>query len=166
MSLKSYPNEAVNSLFQQYGSPAESVSFYNHFSGHIRRPDLLELDEISRHDRSAAVLIAELQETINQLNAYRVELAGRYNDLATAPKIPVVKLTSRRASSYGSDAGKVFYFLTTHERYLTDGHEIKLTSTKYPGTQRNQAIKDYHAYVKAHPGIAAEMDIEKPRWER
>lgn len=166
MGLKPYPEENVNALFQQYGSPAESVSFYNHFSGYIRRPDLLELDEIPDKDRAAAALIAELQETITQLNAYRVELAGRYNALATAPKIPVVKLTRERASSYGRDAGKVFYYLTTHERYLTDGHEVRLSSEKYPGTKRHEAIAAFHAYVKEHPGITAEIDIEKARWER
>ena len=28
------------------------------------------------------------------------------------------------------------------------------------------AISDFRAYVKSHPGINAEMSIEKGRWER
>lgn len=36
----------------------------------------------------------------------------------------------------------------------------------YPGTERRQALKDFAAYQKSHPGIIAVKDIEKARWER
>lgn len=55
----------------------------------------------------------------------------------------------------------------TFEDAIVDcGKEVEQERTTYPGTARSQAIKDYNAYVKSHPGILAYLEIEKSQWER
>ena len=132
----------------------------NHFFYH---PD--QLDDISRvtyYDNSAAAAIEEYESLIEQLREYRGALADRYAYLSTAPTIPVVKL-ERQKNSWTK---KVTYSLRVFRRYVEDGNDVEESRAAYPGTERNKAISDYRAYVKNHPGIVAEMDIEKPRWER
>ena len=41
-----------------------------------------------------------------------------------------------------------------------------METTRYAGTERAAAIKAYRAAVKAHPGVACELNIAKSRWER
>ena len=102
-----------------------------------------------------------MERKIEQLKAYRLALSERYNYLASAPQQPVVRL--KRVKSY---SGKVFYHLNTYTKNLLDGNEVETSSTHYTGTERSKAISDYKSYVKSHPGITAEMQIEKPKWER
>lgn len=62
---------------------------------------------------------------------------------------------------------KVKYYLDVKKVY--DTLEIEPETIKrnvYPGTGRSQAIKDFEAYQKSHPGIIAVKDIEKGKWER
>lgn len=125
--------------------------------GSFTHPNKLkDLDRIRREDERAAHLLRELQEIAEQLTAYRATLAERYGIIATAPTVPVVKLTRRR--SYD----KHVYFDLVTARVLVDTKtEIEDSRTTYEGKSRKQAIDDYKAYVKAHPGIIAEMDIER-----
>ena len=102
-----------------------------------------------------------MERKIEQLKAYRLALSERYNYLASAPQQPVVRL--KRVKIY---SGKVFYHLNTYTKNLLDGNEVETSSTKYTGQERSKAIKDYKSYVKSHPGITAEMQIEKPKWEK
>lgn len=61
----------------------------------------------------------------------------------------------------------MFYFLTVEKVFVDGGIDpLLIESTKYTGTERAQAIKDYRAALKAHPGVACEMDIAKGKWER
>lgn len=153
-------NRTMQELFQRYGSPAREADI--RISGYLLRPD--QLDTIARvkdYDQTAERTIQELEEKIRQLKVYRIALAERYNYLATAPTAPVVRLTRRKTYE-----GKVFYYLTIYERNLLDGKEVKTNSTTFPGKERHKAIAAYNDYVQAHPGIVAEMDIEKRGWER
>ena len=113
-------------------------------------------------DKHAAYMIEELQHKIDQLKAYRLFLADRYGFLETAPSVPVVRLTRKRDYS----SSKVHYYLCTYRRFVDSETEVEESRREYPGTERNNAIKDFHAYTKAHPGIISEMDIQKGRWEK
>lgn len=148
-------------MFQRYGQPSDeaNIELRDYF---IKAESINEAERIQRYDESAARLIQRCEETISRLAAYRVSLAERYSYLATAPCIPVVRL-ERERNSY---SGKVYYFLLTLRRFLEDGTEVEESRKKYPGTERWKAVSDFKAYVKAHPGITAEMDIEKMRWEK
>ncbi len=64
-----------------------------------------------------------------------------------------------------SPALDIFESTAESRRNLDTGAETETERTTYPGTMRSQALKDYAAYVKAHPGIIAEKDIEKSKWE-
>ena len=151
----------VNELFTRYGSPTKECDF--HISGYYTKAESIhDLDHIKREDENAQRDIERMQEKILQLSAYRVSLAERYNFLSTAPTAPVVRLI-RRKDSYSN---KVFYYLKTFDRNLIDGHEVQTGCAKYTGTDRRKAIDDFNKYIKSHPVLEAEMQIEKARWER
>lgn len=153
-------NDALSNLFTRYGSQSKDAEI--RISDFLIRPDALdELDRVQYYDKSAAETIKRLQYHIELLTAYRLSLAERYNYLATSPTIPVVRL--KRHRNYD---GKVFYYLQTFRRNINDSREVMEESKKYTGTERHRAIADYKAYLKSHPGIIAEMDIAKSKWER
>lgn len=153
-------NGAMQELFQCYGVPSTEANI--RINRYLLRPDQLDtVDRVQIYDQGAARLIEELEGKITQLKLYRVALAERYNYLATAPTAPVVRLTRRKTYE-----GKVYYDLITYNQNLLDGQEVKTNSTTFPGKERHKAIAAYNDYVKAHPGITAEMDIEKRSWER
>lgn len=59
------------------------------------------------------------------------------------------------------------YYLEIKKVYDVPGIDPEtIDSTVYPGAGRSQAIKDFEAYQKSHPGIIAVKDIEKGKWER
>ena len=152
--------KALKDLFSRYGHPSTEADI--RISGYLLHPD--DLDTTARvkdYDQTAERTIQELEKKIRQLKAYRIALAERYNYLATAPTVPVVRLTRRKTYE-----GKVFYYLEVYSRNLLDGKEVEASSTTFPGKERHKAIAAYNDFVKAHPGIAAEMDIEKRSWER
>ena len=149
-----------------FGSWPPSGENYKDF--HIRsyfgNPEKLDdKKRIVDYDKSAAETIEECRKAIETLTAYRIALAERYNEIATTPTVPVVKLT--REHGYYRDT-KVYYYLRTYSRNVNTGKEIETSSTAYNGTERHQAIKDFESYIKAHPGIIAEKNIEKSRWEK
>lgn len=154
----------IEEAFQRYGAPSREweLRTYSHFL----HPD--ELDKPERvifYDKNAERAIKELESTIETLKSYRQALSERYNYLVTASTVPVVRLKRRR--DYSSN--KVFYDLILSIRFVDcgkDGKEVEQERTTYPGTARSQAIKDYNAYVKSHPGILAYLEIEKSQWER
>ncbi len=133
--------------------------------------DMFEAADIIRRDKWTAEAIERIEEGLQILKDYRVALAERYAEIETAATIPVIRL--RRYKGYYSD-NKVYYYLEQITRYVDQPDKDKGTSytdridesTKYPGTERKQALNDFEAYKKAHPGIIAELDIEKARWER
>ena len=148
-------------LFQRYGSPSKETQFQIH--GYFQIAESINKSSLVQGaDERAARMIDELQEKIDQLNAYRRSLAERYNYLETAPTVPVVRLSRERNSC----TNKVFYYLRTFRRFVDSGVEVLVDFTEYSGTERSTAIKAFRAYEKAHPSIIAEMDIQKGRWEK
>lgn len=130
-------------------------------SSYLIRPDALDkLDRIGYYDRAAAQLIASCNALAAALAEYRADLARRYGELAAAPRVRFVRL--KRYKQYDNH---VTYTLDIGSRLL-DGTGEDVTTTKYPGTQRAKAIADYKALLKKYPGITAELDIAKSKWER
>lgn len=107
--------------------------------------------------------IKDLQATIETLQAYNQMLYDRAQELTAAPWHHEIHLT--REKRYYEN--KVYYYLQLLKVYDTPGiNPETLESHKYPGTERRQAIKDFEAYQKSHPGIVAKKDIEKSKWEK
>lgn len=153
-------DKALKDLFSRYGHPAREADI--RITGYLLHPgDLDTTARVKDYNKSAERIIKELEEKIQQLKVYRIALAERYNYLATAPSVPVVRLTRQKTYE-----GKVFYYLEVYSRNLLDGKEVKASSTTFLGKERHKAIAAYNDYVQAHPGIEAEMDIEKRGWER
>lgn len=151
----------LDEIFQRFGSPSQEAQFQIH--GYFQKAEAIDRPaSIRSADESAARLIQELSHKIEQLNAYRRALAERYSYLETAPTVPIVRLIRKR--DYYSK--KVHYHLCISRRFVDSDTEIEESRSTYPGTERSTAIKDFRAYVKARPGIIAEMEIQKGRWEK
>ena len=129
---------------------------------HLVSPNQLDtLDRIAQHDRWTADYIARLTEELENLNAYRLALADRYNELSTMPYTP--QLTCKRHPNYRN--GKILYTVKLTRVYRDGTKTDELTET-FPGTERRAALARYAELQKTHPGIACELDIEKASWER
>lgn len=148
-----------DNYFSRYGNPSTEMQrqFYLNFT----RPDAIDdLKRVVSEDKYAARRIQEMQELIDFLKVYRVELADRYNHLLTDPYVIVIKL--RREVNWSDN--KKYYWIEWFKRYTDTGKEVRTDFTKYDGKQRHQAIKDFDDYVKTHPGIVSEKNIEKGRY--
>jgi hypothetical protein len=131
-----------------------------------------EPERLKNYDSMAAEDINDLLSEIELLKQYRAAIVERFGELATAATVPVIRLR-RRKDSY---TNKVFYYLEEITRYLDEPNtqsRVKTpytdridNSTKYEGKARRDAIQAFEAYKKAHPGIIAELDINKASWER
>lgn len=129
---------------------------------HLISPNQLDtLDRITQHDRWTADYIARLTEELENLKAYRLTLADRYNELSTMPY--TLRLTYNRHPNYSN--GKILYTVKL-TRVYRDGTKTDELRETYPGTERRSALARYAELQKTHPGIAAELDIEKRSWER
>lgn len=126
-----------------------------------RRPGAIyDLDDLQDEDKRSADKIAELESLIDCLKQHRQAIAARYQELSTAPTVPVITL-KRTKTSY-----KGIQYTITHYRQYLDGTRAEISHTTYSGKERHKAIADFNAAVKVHPGITAEIDIAKDRWER
>lgn len=132
-----------------------------HLRGYFQSPDKLTTKEIPRHDASAARLLEEARQLIEDLTAYRQALAARYAMLETAPCRLCLELVRR--PSWGG--GGVSFTLRLFRRY-DDGTEIDELHERYTGRQRREAIARYEALRRSRPGIQAEKDLERRPWER
>lgn len=130
---------------------------------YLAHPDTLnDMHRINYQGGQAARYIKEAQAVIETMQAYQQLLYERVQLLETAPYHLEVILS--REKRYD---GKVWYWLTVRKVREVDGVEPEtLEQTKYPGTERSKALKDFSAYQKSHPGIIAVKDIEKSKWER
>lgn len=121
-----------------------------------------KIEELAKDDKRASDKITELEQYIEQLKAYKVAIAERYNYLATAPTTPVIEL-KRHKSYYDKH---VYYYINHYSRDLNTNKDTLKESIKYSGTERKKAIEDFNNYIALHPGIITIKDIEKSRWER
>lgn len=137
---------------------------HNHYL-YLKNPATLQtVEDCQQNDARLARYISDLESELETLRTLRQETFSRMQFLYSVPWVPKVELTRERR--YYRD-NKVFYYLTCWKIYSDSSVDPELVSRQeYPGTSRHQAIADYHAYVKSHPGILHEMHIEKGRWER
>ena len=105
--------------------------------------------------------IARLEEALATLKQYRLELMERYRYLSETPAS--TELVLRRDRGYRS--AYVTYKLLLCKSYPDGTEHIKQISS-HPGKERKQAISEYNAYCKSHPGLPHRMDIEKAKWEK
>lgn len=129
-------------------------------SYYFHRPDKLESPaEVAQEDGRVAAAIQEMQGRIAALQSYRAALQQRYASLVTMASRQVIRLERYRCYD------TISYFLTVRRRY-EDGTETVESNKKYPGKERNQAIKDFQALASANPAAILEKSIEKSKWER
>lgn len=146
-------------FYSQYGRETNVYKHELYLYG--RRPGAIyDLDELQREEERSANMIADLEAMVDCLKQHRQVIAARYQELATSPTVPAVELKRTNDSYRG-----IQYTLTECRQYL-DGHRVEVTRQVFPGKERSKAIAAYKAIVKAHPGITAEMDIAKGRWEQ
>lgn len=146
-------------FYSRYGRETDVYKHDLYLYG--RRPGAIyALDELQREDERSAKMISDLEDMVDCLKKHRQAIAARYQELATAPTVPVITLKRTNTSYKG-----IQYTLTEYRQYL-DGTRAEISHTTYSGKERLKAIAAFNAAVKAHPGITAEMDIAKGRLER
>ena len=129
--------------------------------GYFQSPEKLTTGEIPRQDSSAARLLEEARQLIEDLTAYRQALAERYACLETAPY--ALRLSLVRHPAWGRHG--VTFDLRLFRRY-EDGTESDELHERFAGPQRREALARYEALRRSHPGIQAEKDMERRSWER
>ena len=130
-------------------------------SAYIQPPASLgTVDRCQYYDQTAARYIADMEKEIEDMKQYRADLFHRMRTIYAAPYHLKITLTREKRDS-------VRYFLQEWKIY--DDGEIQpeqISIQTYSGAERAQAIKDYRAALKAHPGIVCELSIAKGKWER
>lgn len=130
--------------------------------GYIVHPSKIDkLNSVASYDRSTEEMIKRMEEYIEALKGYRKALAERYADLSVMNYITRIDFT--RHKNWHSK--KVTYTLSL-TRVYEDGHEEKQETIEYPGSKRNQAMKDFENMKRKYPGISCNVKIEKERWEK
>lgn len=152
-------NKIYAPLFERYGSPTRSAEFSRSYT-HLYRPDLIEsVESVASYDRQAKRVIAECQALIEQMTAYRQDLAARYNELVTMLSREEIKL--ERVNYYGS----ISYYLRFTTVY-EDGTRCETASERYDGKARHKAIARFEALKKERRNAEFIKDIAKKQWER
>lgn len=132
---------------------------------HLKDPSKIDnLENLKYYDATAARDIIDLQEKIEFLKQYRADLAERSRAFFTANYTLLLSL--KRDRSYFRD-GKVYYIITIHK--IFDNPTIApeaIHESRYKGTERHEAFKEFEALKKQYPGIKFEKDIEKKSWEK
>ena len=152
--------EKFNQLFTRYGSPSKegeiriNKTFYS--PGQV-----YNFNKLRMYDEWAADALNRLNEAIEQVQAYRIAICERYNELQFANVEKVIKL-KREKNTWDN---KVYYFLMFIERHQ-DGHEEIIKSDKYAGIERKKALEDFENFVKNNKNYIAVKDIEKSRFEK
>lgn len=144
-------------FYSRYGRPCDYADYTVNILVH-RPGSMYDPERLLWEDENAARTIDELEGYLQQLKQHRQAIAERYQELATSPTVPVIRLERARRD-------KVKFYLREFRQYA-DGKRLEISTKIYSGKQRHEAIAAYKAYVKSHPGIVAELDIEKGRWER
>lgn len=122
---------------------------------------LNSMDTLTHYGQNADHAIADCKAMIEKLNAYKMQLYERAQQIAAAPWH--TELLLKRERGYNT----ISYFLQLKKVYDAPGIEPEtLKSTKYPGRERCAAIKAYRDYIKSHPGITAHMEISRAAWEK
>lgn len=132
---------------------------------HIYLPDprtINTLDRLIYHGSCADRYVSEFKAAIDTMEAYKMLVYDRVQELTTAPYHTEIHLS--REKRYDN---KVHYYLEVKKFYDVPGIDPEIIKrTTYPGTERHKALADFTAYQRNHPGIVAIKRIEKSKWER
>lgn len=139
----------------EYRNGASELRFW----GYFQDPKTLTLEELAAQDKRTRRYISDCDELIEQMKAYRLELAARSRELLTMGYHTKVSLIREKRWK-----GNVFYYLTKEIVY-DDGTTKTISSEKYAGTERHKAINDFNACKKQFPQYEYYKDIAKGRWE-
>lgn len=132
-----------------------------HCPGYIYKPESLRtLKDVQSADTNAAQIIGACKALIADMQEYRLDLAKRYNDLATMPFKET--LTLERYVNY--DGKKIYYIRRI--RIYADGTKVETDYERFPGAERAKALKRFDELLKAYPGIEFTKDIAKRSWEK
>lgn len=146
-------------LLNRYGHPAATNDHTIYI--HVQSPESLTRPrDVAHRDEMAAKDIQKLERYISQLKDYRQALAVRYAELETMPFHYRLKL--RRYVCYNH---RKEYYLTI-DKILSDGSVVNEIREVYPGKEWHKALARFEEIKKQRPGIIAEKDIEKGRWEK
>lgn len=145
--------------FFRYGETGEIRTYIR-----LKNPDKIDtLDNLKYYDSTAARDIAELQETIEFLKQYRADISKRSKAFFTANYTLLLSL--KRDRRYRD--GKVYYEIKIDK--IFDNATIApetIHNSRYQGTERHTAFKEFESLKKQCPGIKFEKDIEKKFWEK
>lgn len=119
-----------------------------------------DIGTLQNYDDWARRSIAELEQEIETIKSYRLDLMERAQYLTAEPGTLSIELHRRRTYR-----GNVEYYLQFVRTY-PDGTSNTEQNTMYPGSERHKAIAAYKAACKAHPGAPCVLDIEKSQRER
>lgn len=118
-----------------------------------------DMKSLASYDKHAKEDIEMLQEQIETLKAYRLELAERANQIATMSSKTVVTLKRERRFE------KIQYYLITNVVY-EDGTKHQVSCNRYDGRQRAEAIREFKKLQKENPHFDFVQDIERSNWEK
>lgn len=119
-----------------------------------------DMKTLQQYDDWARRDMIELEQEIETIKAYRLDLMERAQYLTAEPGTLSIELYRRRTYR-----GNVEYYLQFIRTY-PDGTSDTEQNAMYPGSERHKAIADYKAACKSHPGAPCVLDIEKSPWER
>lgn len=129
----------------------------------IKPAALDSLQRIKTYDESAARTIADAQQVIEQLTAYRAELLKRFNDIYGASYNMQLKLQRKHDYYYK----RTSYTVTVCKVYdRADIAAETVLNESYTGKERHAALKRFEMLKKLYPGINTVKDIEKSKWEK
>ena len=131
----------------------------------VRYYQFYEVGEMTRAkvldaDKRALEAIKQAQNLIEWLKAHRVELAERYRELEAMESH--IRVTLKRQRNWTNN--KIFYFLM-NDKVFDDGTVEFISSKKFAGTERNNAIKEFNDIKKRLPSQEYILSIEKGPWE-
>lgn len=151
----------LDKLFTRYGYVAKDTSDQKIYI-YERHPETLHTEkDILNSFKHVEKELESLEEAMEELKAYRIALAERYNYITTAPTKQKIKLYRERRYKE-----KVFYFIQFYTVNLLDGHEELTETIRYEGKERKKAIEHFEQLKKEKMGVIFEQDIERGRWER
>ena len=146
---------SLETFFSRYGSPSTEANFSRHY--YFTRADKLDTAKrIADADKYAAQDIAELEELIADIKAYRQTLAARYAELDTMPY--TYRLELERDRRYRDS--KVYYYVRLVKIYA-DGTTLNELSEEYSGTERKKAFERFEEIKKLRPCIVAVLFLAK-----
>lgn len=152
--------QLLNKLFTRYGNTEKTSDKKIYI--YERHPETLHTEkDILNSFKHAEKELESLEEAMEELKAYRIALAERYNYITTAPTKQKIKLYRERRYKE-----KVFYFIQFYTVNLLDGHEELTETIRYEGKERKKAIEHFEQLKKEKMGVIFEQDIERGRWER